>query len=140
METALPEAITEGATLQGNEYGWRVDAFPRALQAAPELGYACLGGQFQFRSSAVGTCEMYWIDADSDQRLPDEGWGAFCKRSCGQVQQKFERRMASTDFEKEAADWPNLAIALKDRLLLDEVLVFVAYFVSEPEWLNDSER
>ena len=67
----LPSAITLGATLRGNEYGWALDEFPGALTKAETLGYACLGGQFEFRLDD-GTCELYWLNADSKDRLPGE--------------------------------------------------------------------
>jgi hypothetical protein len=60
---ALPFAI--------NEYGWEIDAFPNALAHAERLGYACLGGQFQFVLQDA-TCEMYWLSADSSERANDE--------------------------------------------------------------------
>lgn len=63
----LPTEIALGATARGNEYGWTLDAFPQALLKAQALGYACLGGQFQFRLDD-GTYEVYWLNADSDDR------------------------------------------------------------------------
>jgi hypothetical protein len=56
----LPTAITIGAGLRGNEYRWPIHSFPDALAKAEALGYACLGGQFQFRLDDA-TCEMYWL-------------------------------------------------------------------------------
>jgi len=49
----LPPDISRGATLRGNEYGWNIPSFPEALASAETLGYACLGGQFQFRLDDV---------------------------------------------------------------------------------------
>jgi hypothetical protein len=63
----LPTEIAQGATVRGNEYGWTLDAFPPALARAQALGHACLGGQFQFRLDD-GTYEMYWLNADSNDR------------------------------------------------------------------------
>jgi hypothetical protein len=76
----LPTAITIGADLRGNEYGWPIHSFPDALAKAEALGYACLGGQFQFRIDD-GTCEMYWLSADSTERRPGEAWCAYGERS-----------------------------------------------------------
>lgn len=135
----LPDEITEGAALRGNEYGWEAGTFPKALKKASALGYACLGGQFQFRLDC-GTYEMYWIDADSDERFRDESWSKFCERSCSQVLQKFEQRIESTDFAKEVTDWPSLREASKGSTRLEEMLVFVAYFVTESDWLTDHGR
>ena len=86
MECVLPDEIVHGALFEGNEYAWRVDAFSAATRSAPALEYACLGGQFQFRLGTQGTYEMYWLDADSDQRFTDEAWPHFANvsvpRSC----------------------------------------------------------
>jgi hypothetical protein len=49
MDDVLPPDVLQGAALRGNEYGWSVSLFPNALARAEALGYACLGGQFQFR-------------------------------------------------------------------------------------------
>jgi len=64
MDDVLPIDISCGATLRGKEYGWSVSLFPAALAAAEARGYACLGGQFQFRLGDGGTCEMYWLSSD----------------------------------------------------------------------------
>jgi hypothetical protein len=60
---ALPVEIVESASINGNEYGWPLHAFPSAALRAKSLGCACVGGQFQFRTP-VGVCEMYWLEAD----------------------------------------------------------------------------
>jgi hypothetical protein len=59
-ERELPPEIADGARLEGNEYGWEPSLFPATLANAQALGYACIGGQFQFRLD-IGTCEMYWL-------------------------------------------------------------------------------
>src|ERR1700722_1433502 len=126
MKDVLPPDVLEGATLRGNEYGWSVPAFPAALASAEAHGYGCLGGQFQFRLDDGGTCEMYWLSADSKERLDGESWSDYSRRSCSEVLTKFQRLMSITDFTKEASNW---------RFRIDPVksLVFVAYFVSETE-------
>src|SRR5437867_973546 len=125
MNVALPLEISQGATIQGNEYGWSVSSFPDALATAQAHGYACLGGQFQFRS-VDGICEMYWVNADSKDRLPQESWSDYCRRSCSEVLERFHQRIANTDFTKEGLRWPVHIDPVKD-------LVFVAYFVSESD-------
>jgi len=62
MDFILPLDISQGAMLRGNEYGWSVSSFPDALARAEAHGFACLGGQFQFRLEEA-TCEMYWLEA-----------------------------------------------------------------------------
>jgi hypothetical protein len=82
MVKVLPPQRLQGATLRANEYGWSVAAFPDALAEAEGRGYACLGGQFQFRLDEGGTCEMYRLNADSKDRAPGESWADYCHRSC----------------------------------------------------------
>jgi hypothetical protein len=127
MENALPPEIAQGATLLGNEYGWSVALFPDALDGAAACGYACLGGQFQFRLDDGTTCEMYWLDADPGDRDNGESWAAYARRSCAEVLKKFQQLISATDFRKEAASWPLQIDGERD-------LVFVAYFVQESEW------
>jgi hypothetical protein len=120
----LPADVVEGATLRGNEYGWPVTSFRVALDRAEAHGYACLGGQFQFRLADGSTCEMYWLSADSKERLLGEPWAEYSRRSCSEVKQNFERLISEKDFTTEASGWslpPGAA----------ENLVFVAYFVTE---------
>jgi hypothetical protein len=87
---ALPPSITEGATLRANEYGWSVSSFPIALAKARAGWYACLGAQFQFRLDDGTTCEMYWLNADSTERVGGESWADYSRRSCTEVLQKFQ--------------------------------------------------
>jgi hypothetical protein len=132
MTDALPAIVTQGATLRANEYGWEVAAFPDALVHAEALGYGCLGGQFQFRLTDT-TCEMYWLNADSSERLKDEAWSTYSRRSCSEVLVAFERRVGDTDFTKEASRWPIIEDAIGQGFDPISALVFVAYFVSETE-------
>jgi len=129
----LPPDITEGATQRGNEYGWSVSSFPSALAKAQAGGYACLGGQFQFRLDDGSTFEMYWLNADSTERTGGETWADYSRRSCAEVLQRFQYLMLETDFGKEASSWP---------VEIDPIgnLVFVAYFVRETEWASLSAQ
>lgn len=131
MNFVLPSEIIKGAALRGYEYGWSISTFPDAVAMAEALGYACLGGQFQFRLDDA-TCEMYWLDADSDERILGETWAAYSRRSCSEVLHKFQHLISVTDFTKEASDWP---------LPLDPTnnLVFVAYFVTETDIAKTSD-
>lgn len=127
MSNILPPDVLRGATLRGNEYGWEVSSFPKALMSAETGGYACLGGQFQFRLGDGGTCEMYWLNADSESRDPEEPWAEYSRRSCREVLSKFHEAVSATDFKKEATNWPAIQINPIS------ALVFVAYFVTEAE-------
>lgn len=132
MEHTLPSSIILGASLSGNEYGWSIATFPTALQAAEALGYACLGGQFQFRTED-GTCEMYWVGADSREKLQSESWTDYTQGSCAEVSKEFERLIAVTDFNQLAMDWPSLRSHIADGFDPNTILVFVDYFVTESE-------
>src|SRR5256885_4730309 len=129
----LPPDITEGATLRGNEYGWSVSSFPSALAKAQAAGYACLGGQYQFRLDDGSTVEMYWLNADSTERAGGGTWADYSRRSCAEVLQRFQYLMSKTDFGNEASSWPVEIDPIRN-------LVFVAYFVRETEWPSLSAR
>jgi hypothetical protein len=129
MVKVLPAQVWQGATLRANEYGWSVAAFPDALAEAEGRGYACLGGQFQFRLEDGGTCEMYWLNADSKDRAPGESWADYCHRSCSEVRNGFQRLVDKTDFGAEASSWGLQAESTRS-------LVFVAYFVTEADLAN----
>jgi hypothetical protein len=128
----LPAELVVGTSAEGNEYGWPPHLFPDAARRAESLGYACLGGQFQFRISAA-TCEMYWLAADSSERMPSESWLAYCGRSSAEVLEKFAKIVAETDFLAEARNWPVLKTQIEQGLDVSKALFFVAYFVTETE-------
>lgn len=132
----LPPDITQGATLQGNEYGWIISLFPDAVVAAKKYNYACLGGQFQFRLPDGGTCEMYWLSADSTNRANEEPWQDFSCRSCDEVLERFHALVSKTDFREQASNWPRVSDVIIEGLNHNSLLVFVAYFVSELEFSN----
>lgn len=123
MSGSLPPDVVNGASLRGNEYGWRIHDFLGALSAAKSRGLACLGGQFQFRLRD-GTYEMYWLNADSTNRCNGEAWADYSERSCSEVHDKFRDLVSKTDFAKEASKWGLISSAV-------EGLVFVAYFETE---------
>jgi hypothetical protein len=129
----LPSAITKGASLRGNEYGWRISFFPDAIAVAEANRYACLGGQFQFRLADGSTCEMYWLNADSKDREDGESWEKYCHRSCAEVLEKFRTRLLETDFTTEAAQWPAPIDPVED-------LVFVADFITETDLAEISNQ
>lgn len=139
LERELPPKLAEGAHLVGNEYGWEASMFPTALANAQALGYACIGGQFQFRLDN-GTCEMYWLSADSNHRHEAESWLEYCERSCSEVKGGFQKLMSETDFRKQALEWRPVKEAMAHGLDPLEKLAFVAYFVDEAEWLERSKE
>jgi hypothetical protein len=129
MVDVLAPEIAQGATLRGNEYGWTISSFPKALARAEAAGYACLGGQFQFRLEDGSTCEMYWLSADSNERVPDESWLEYSRLSCSEVLSRFQHLVSVTDFRNEASSWPSI------RIDSTRTLFFVASFARESEWL-----
>jgi hypothetical protein len=135
MNPSLPKEIATGASLIGSEYGWQLSSFPDALTRAEMISYACLGGQFQVRLTSE-ICEMYWLSADSEDRYPGEDWDSYCRRSCAQVREKFERLATETDFLRELAGYPHLHELMSTGTDIREHLVFVAYFINEREWLS----
>ena len=130
--TELPAEIAAGAIFQGNEYAWPVFLLLETLHRAEAIGYACLGGQFQFRT-VQGISEMYWLNADASDRSHEESWQDYCRRSCLEVSQRFREIMSATDFKLEARRWPALSEQVKADFDPLSGLVFVAYFVQESE-------
>jgi hypothetical protein len=130
----LPSILTEKASLEGKEYGWRIADFPPVLAKATELGLLCLGGQFQFRLPN-GTCEMYWLAADPSERKESEPWLDHVERAQNEVLAKFDQIVARTDFVKEGRDnFDFLREQEAQPADLLEKLFFVAILVDEPEW------
>jgi hypothetical protein len=125
--------MTNGASLQGSEYGWRVDEFPRVLADAVQHGLACVGGQFQFRLPEGATCEMYWLCADASPKRESETWSAYVARCHTEVGQMFSRLCAETDFRREAATGFKF-LREKCDAGFDPLphLYFIAYFDHEP--------
>ena len=141
MSFTLPPELLEGSSLLGNEYGWKIAAFPDAIAKAEAAGYACVGGQFQTRLDDGSVCQMYWLNADSRDRDDGELWSAYAHRSCSEVLSGFQRLMAYTDFTKEVVGWRNeLKAELAGGLDIMSVVVFVAYFISEAEAAKLSVR
>ena len=133
MTDEFPIDITEGATFRGNEYGWNISSFPGALEKAEQKGYACLGGQFQFRLEDGSAYEMYWLNADYTERREGESWADYVHRSCAEVLKNFQQVISKADFAKEAQ-------SLKLKIDPVQHVVFVGYFVTENNLLRNSPR
>ena len=125
LSEALPQALSHGAIVRQGEYAWDLNAFPAALQKAPDLGYACLGGQFWFLLSDGSLYEPFWLEANSGERGANEAWPDYKARSCSEVANAFETLVKETDFEKEAAQFKSLQVPFS--------VLFNAYFVTEAE-------
>jgi len=121
----------EKASLRGKELAWGVEDFPPALAKAASLGFACIGGQFQFRLPD-GTCEMYWRAADAADRASAELWADYVARCEREVREGFTRIVRDTDFRREAEEFDYLREKMArghfDPL---DYLCFVAYFTRD---------
>ena len=136
---ALPNEITVGARRRGNEYGWTPETFPTALARAAEIGYACQGGQFQFRIED-SICEMYWLQTVWCEKYPVETWSEFVHRSCNTTLNDFRRLLDAADFQTEAASFEFLRPLLNSGWEPMADLVFVAYFEPEVEVLLETQH
>jgi hypothetical protein len=136
MANALPEALTREADLRHREYAWSINSFSAALLLAPTLGFACLGGQFQLRPDPDTIYEVYWLEANSSERLPEESWKSYADRSCSEISSQFASLLGSVDFETEALKFRSIDPLLFSKLEKMEPPVFCAYFVDETEFEN----
>jgi hypothetical protein len=130
--TELPESLRAVASFDGNELAWPVEAFPAVLDTAAAAGFACLGGQFQFRFPD-GLFEMYWLNADSNDQQTSESWSAYVERARNEVLATFERIVAETDFHQEAKACSFLNEKLQSGTDIMDALCFCAYFISKDD-------
>jgi hypothetical protein len=128
----LPPEVSAGATRHGNEYDWSRETFPPALEKGCALGFACLGGEFQF-VTPKGIHEMYWLSVGSDDRYSQESWTGFQRRSCRETLELFNKRLTETDFAQEARQWGRVRELSGPGAKPLDYLRFVAYFVTEEE-------
>jgi hypothetical protein len=126
MEDRLPTELTSGAILRSGEYAWEPSAFPAALQKAPDLGYACLGGQFWFMLPDDSLYEPFWLEANSTDKSEEEAWSNFARRSCNEVLVAFTALVEKTDFDDESCRFETLEKPFR--------LMFNAYFVTEHQF------
>ena len=102
-----------------------------AVSAAEEVGLANLGGQAQYRLPN-GTCELYWMNADSADRREGESWSDYVSRSASEVREAFRDLVAEADFAAEARRFAFLAERLDGGEDVLPHLCFVLYFAEEP--------
>lgn len=138
-EFALPDELSLGASARGNEYAWNPIAFRKVVANAAVLGYACRGGQFQFRVDG-GTAEMYWIETPWQERLKGESWADFAGRSCQATLAEFDRLLSTTDFKAQAQQFESLVPLLASGWDPTQDLVFAAYFESQSGWKCGQEQ
>jgi hypothetical protein len=130
-EERLPAEILALGSCRGNEWAWPVEHVPAAIAAARGLGLATLGGQIQFRCPE-GTCELYWLSADSSPRLAGEPWADYVTRSADEVLAGFHRLPANVAaLDPEIRRWSVLAEQLRGCADPDRLLCFQLSFVEE---------
>lgn len=133
MNVPLPPELSNGAILRDNEYAWELTAFPIALENAPLLGYACLGGQFWFLLLDNTVYEPFWLEANANDRALGEPWAEYARRSCAEVLSEFNALMDHTSFIEEARKFESSDLI--EGLGKSKIrLLFNAYFVSEQEF------
>ena len=130
-EEKLPSSVLSKASLSGNEYAWPLSEVEEAISAAEKVSLANLGGQPQFRFPG-GTCELYWLQADSTDRREGESWPDYVRRSTNEVRAAFRKLVAETDFEAEAQHFSFLTERLDRGENIMPHLCFVLYFAEEP--------
>lgn len=132
VATSLPAALAGLSDGDSREPGWRREDLPLVARLAAADGFACLGGQVQFRLPD-GTCELYWRSFDPEDRASSEPWFDFVHRSWSEALQQLDALPSDDDLIIEAKrDFEFLkAKASSD---LRPRLWFVAYPVSEIEW------
>ena len=90
MDLLLPPDLAEGAILRDKEYAWELAVFPQALQRVPDLGFACLEDNSGLLISEVSLYEPFWLEANASDRMSDEDWSAYARRSCKGVLAEFK--------------------------------------------------
>ena len=135
MDVALPPELGKGAVLRDGEYAWELTAFPIALERAPSLGYACLGGQFWLLLTDNSVYEFFWLEANSSDRLIGEPWPNYAERSCREVLDQFNTLVEKTDFSLEVRKFRSLEWRPIDATSTLKLL-FNADFVTCQEFSN----
>ena len=96
------------------------------------MGYASLGGQFWLLVSDVSLYEPFWLEASSSDKLADETWSVYPRRSCERVLLRFNALLRETGFRKAAGKFGTCEVDRAPELHW----MFNAYFVTEPEFLS----
>lgn len=127
-EGRLPVEILEKAIQSANELGWTQEDFPKVIEAARQSKLAVIGGQVQYVLSD-GTCELYWLSYDSDDRKINEPWLTYCDRAANECLEKFNKLITTTDIEKVAlTNFPFLADKKASNINISKFLTFILYF------------
>jgi hypothetical protein len=138
-EDLLPPALLAKATRRGNELAWPLEVVPEVIAAGCVCGLATLGGQIQFRVPD-GTCELYWLNANSSPRGQDESWSEYVVRSAVEVGTGFAGLPSGDDMLEEGLGWEVLARLHAGGTDIGQYLCFVLDFVSEEEFRDLARR
>jgi hypothetical protein len=129
-ERFLPKELLSRASKRRNEYAWRWNDILHVASAAEKAGFACTGGQAQFRSPD-GTSEFNWSSFTPEGKRGDETWDQYVIRSW-----KDTRRICHRLFTDESTIAKGKRIfrfiqeTAKQDMLPRETLWFVLYFQS----------
>ncbi len=123
----LPKNLLDKAIKSGNEYGWKKADVLEVIEAARQIPMANIGGQVQYIWPDA-TCELYWLDYDSEDKKEKEDWVTFCNRTAFECSEKF-KNLTTTDIEKEAINsFEIIKHKFDEGFQLNDHQVFILYF------------
>ena len=130
VETKLPKYILEKAIKSNNEFGWRENDVVEVINTAVENGLAILGGQVQFVFED-GTCELYWLNYNSNDKLNNENWSEYSRRTANECVQKLGK-IASRNIESEAIEFFDFLKNKKNNgKEIYQNMIFILYFAEK---------
>lgn len=130
VETKLPNCILEKAIRSNNEFGWRESHVVEVINIAVENGLAILGGQVQFVFEDR-TCELYWLNYNSNDKLSHENWTEYSQRTASECIQKLSK-IASRNIESEAIEYFDFLRNKKnDGKEIYQNMIFILYFAEQ---------
>src|SRR5690606_13678495 len=127
-ENRLPETTLKKAIKSGNEFGWRQTDLIDTIETARKLNIGIVGGQVQYVFTD-GTCELYWLTYDTNERREGEKWIEYCNRTANEAIIKFKSLVTKTDFEQEALTAFEFLREKKSMgINIEDFKVFILYF------------
>ncbi len=130
VESNLPKHILDKAIKNGNEYGWKEVDLIDVINSAVDNDLAIIGGQVQFVFED-GTCELYWLNYDSNKRSKNENWFEYTKRTAKECIEKL-KRVVSRNIELEALENFDFLKEKKAKgIEIYDNLIFILYFEEE---------
>lgn len=126
-EEKLPNSILQKAKKRGNEYGWKKEDIFDVINEAKNHGFRCVGGQVMFYLPCA-TCELYWLEFDSNEKLENEYWEQWVKRSAQECIEQITRIIQEIDILEECLEFPKINEMYKKGVDVLEYCYFVCYF------------